>query len=217
MFMHSATQDKLPVEVDKTCRSTSCSTSSFETLEPGPVLKTLEKLLRHTKVDTRLKAAVRATVTLREQNGGKQLDQGYFSRPLPIRMEGFRDLEPPLVTALSRGDVEIGVGEELGRVVFRPFLSREGERSRRCRSGRRARSSWSSRKEKTVPPYIEAKLTRDKKGSADGRHKWNLEVTLPPGSLEGTLPEDAVIILRMETQPQPRRIRIPVIATGGRG
>jgi hypothetical protein len=211
VFIHSATRTTLPLVVDKAQLD-----DLFDVrLEPldAAALKTLENQLRAQKFDTRLTAATKAVVTLREQQGGKQLDQGLFSRTLPVHLEGESDIAPPLVTAITRGDVEIGTGDDIGRIVFRPFPTREGN-SRKI-------PLWTENPadlivEGTSPSFIGAKLTRDKKDTGTVRKKWNLEVTLPPGALVGTLPEDAVIILRTDTQP-PRRIRIPVVATGGQG
>ena len=211
LVIHSATRTTLPLVVDKTQLD-----ELFDVrLEPldAAALKKLETKLRSQKIDTRLTAATRAVVTVREQHGGKQLDQGLFSRALPVHLEGDTEESTPLVTALTRGDVEIGIGDEVGRIVFRPFQAREGKVKQV--------PLWTENPadlivEKTSPSFVAAKLTRDKKDSGTARKKWNLEVTLPPGSLIGSLPDDAVIILRTETQP-PRRIRIPVIATGGQG
>ncbi|HEX3314558.1 MAG TPA: hypothetical protein VHR72_06670, partial [Gemmataceae bacterium] len=211
VYIHSATRSTLPLVVDK-AQLDELFDVKLEPLDAAAVKK-LESRLRAKKIDTRLSAATRAVVTVREQHGGKQLDQGLFSRALPVHLEGETEGDTPLVTAITRGDVEIGIGEEVGRIVFRPFLAREGSIKRV--------PLWTENPadlivEKTSPSFLGAKLTREKKDSGTARKKWNLEVTLPPGSLIGTLPDDAVIILRTDTQP-PRRIRIPVIATGGQG
>ena len=211
VVIHSATRDKLDLVVDK-AQLDELFDVRIEPLD-GKATKELETKLRANKLDTRLRSASKAIVTLREQQGKKQLDQGLFSRPLPVHLKDESDIETPLVTAFTRGDVEIGIGEELGKVVFRPFLSREGSVKRV--------PLWIENPadlivEQATPSFLAVKLTRDKKDPGAVRKKWNLEVTLPPGSLVGTLPEDAVIILRTGTQP-PRRVRIPVVATGGQG
>ena len=213
VIIHSATRDKLPLVVDKS-QLDELFDVRLEEMKPDEV-KAYEKQLRDQKFDTRLRSATRAIVTLREQQGGKQLDQGYFSRQLPVRLGDEPEFDTPVVTALTRGDIEIGIGEEMGKVVFRPFLTREGSVKRM--------PLWTESPaelvvEKTTPSFLVVKLTRDKKNSDGVRKKWNLEVSLPPGSLAGTLPEDAVILLRTESQP-PRRVRIPVVATatGGQG
>jgi hypothetical protein len=213
VIIHSATRDKLPLVVDRS-QLDELFDVRLEEMKPDE-LKAYEKQLRAQKYDTRLRSATKALVTLREQGGGKQLDQGYFSRQLPVRLGDEPEFDTPVVTAVTRGDIEIGVGEEMGKVVFRPFLTREGSVKRM--------PLWIESPadlvvEKTTPAFLAVKLTRDKKNSDAVRKKWNLEVSLPPGSLAGTLSEDAVIILRTDTA-SPRRVRIPVVATatGGQG
>jgi hypothetical protein len=211
VYIHSATRDKLPLVVDK-AQTDELFDVRVEPLD-AKATKDLETRLRAQKIDTRLRSASKAIVTLREQQGKKQLDQGLFTRPLPVHLADDPEIETPLVTAFTRGDVEIGVGEEMGKIVFRPFQAREGSVKRM--------PLWIENPanlivEQSTPAFLGVKLKRDTKDEDPARKKWNLEVTIPPGSLMGTLPEHAVIILRTDTQP-PRRIRIPVIATGGQG
>ena len=159
---------------------------------------------------TRVRSLYRIEVRVHEEKGGVQLDQGPFSKKLPILIDDFDfDLTPPDVTGASKGEVEIGVLEDAGRVFFKPFVSRDGA-SRTVPLW--SESAASLEIEKFSPAYLKVELKPDAKDSKATRKRWILEVRIPPNSLIGSLPEDAVIILKT---PATRRVRIPVVASAG--
>jgi hypothetical protein len=209
VYFHSATRDKLPLVVDPS------QVNELFQVELYPLdqakVKEFEKKLRDEHIETRLLSATKAVVRVREQNGGKQLDQGWILKPLPVRLDGYEgDTATPMISWIVRGEVEVGVGDNAGRVVFPPFSATNGEK--------KIVPLWTEMKgdltvEKIVPPYLEAKVTRSEKESTPARNKWLLEVRVPPGSLLGALPDDSVVVLRTPADP-PRRIRIPIVATG---
>ena len=56
---------------------------------------------------------------LREQAGGKQLDQGFFSRQLPIRLGDEPEFDTPVVTAVTMPlTYSIATGIGLGFITY---------------------------------------------------------------------------------------------------
>src|SRR5262249_6505096 len=72
-------------------------------------------------------AGYQLTITVHEQAGGKQLDQGAFYHHVPLLLDG----EPlygvaPIVRGSVQGDIEIGVGQDQGKVNLKSFSAKEG-------------------------------------------------------------------------------------------
>lgn len=210
VIAYSSTRDKLPFKAEKSDLDPLFQVTVVGPLSPTEMSELSEKL-RAAKNNTKVTAAVRFRIRLQEQAGGRQLDQGPFAREMPIEMEDGTAISPPQVTATLKGDVEIGVPEDVGRVSFRPFASRDG--------GHKSVPLWSDGSKLTieskVPEFLEVKLREMPKDSVPGRTKWMLDVHVPPGSLVGALPEDSVIILK--STGGNRKVRIPVVATAGQG
>ena len=204
---YSSTRENLKLRVDPT-KIDPLFETSVTTLDEKH-RRELQENLASDQQNTRVKSLFRVDVRVHEQKGGVQLDQGPFSKKLPIVIDDFPfDLTPPDVTGSAKGDVEIGVSEDAGRVFFKPFVSRDGA-SRRL-------PIWSEsgilEVEKVSPAYLKVELKSDVKDAKATRKRWVLEVRIPPNSLIGSLPEDAVIILKTAAT---RRVRVPVVGSAG--
>ncbi len=167
----------------------------------------LEVKLRQDGTNTRIRRAYRFVVTVHEKADNKQLDQGPFIHPVNFLLDG--DTVPgPQVLGSVKGDIVVGNAEDRGKIDLKTFRAKEGMQT--------TVSLWTE--DQTLlelasqsPPTLGVKLTRGEKTGA--RLKWELEITVPPNTQFGTLPDDSVIILRTQTSP-PRFIRIPVTGNG---
>ncbi len=172
-----------------------------------------QKELMGKKINTRVNAAAKVIVTVHEKKGEKQLDQGPFRLEVPLAVEGVPLGKGPLVHGYVRGIVDIGGAEDSGRVNLKTFSARSGTKRVVLL---RADKGLGLEVAQRVPPYLEAKVTEQKKDGKDATGRWTLEVEVPPGRTSGPLPEDAAIILRTQAAP-PRYIRIPVVGTATQG
>ncbi|MFO0866599.1 MAG: hypothetical protein U0744_18495, partial [Gemmataceae bacterium] len=105
-------------------------------------------------------------------------------------------------------EAEVGTSEDRGRINLKSF---------RAASGTTVKVPvWTDKKaaltiESVSPPVIEAKLIKPKDDSA-ARPKWTLEVNVPADKWTGSFGEDAVLYLKLDTNP-PRRVRVPISGT----
>jgi hypothetical protein len=169
----------------------------------------LEKKLRADKENTRVLQAFHFKVTVREQSAGKQMDQGPFMHKVSFLLDGDNKVVGPQINGTVQGDIVVGAGKTSSKIDLETFRAAEG--------ASRTVSLWTEDEkvalevEGRTPRTLEAKISKGEK--VGSRMKWQLEVTVPPGTQYGALPEDSVIILRTVTDP-PRFIRIPVAGNG---
>jgi hypothetical protein len=170
--------------------------------------KQLEKKLRKGEDSTRIKSAFHLKVSVREQaEGGRQMDQGPFYRPVTLVLDDEK-INGPVVSGSVKGDVIVGSTEDRGKINL-TFRAKEGISQ--------TVPLWTE-DDKTVltlesqtPATLEVNLSRGE--TVGKRTKWFLKVTVPANVHFGVFPDDSVIILRMQTVP-PRFIRIPVVGNG---
>jgi hypothetical protein len=177
-------------------------------------VKAIEKRLRGDGVNTRIKVGFRVSVAVYEQRKGKILDQGPFQRRVPLFVDGEpQDPQGPLVVGQVRGEVQIGTGDDQGKVQLKTFRVSDGTRTV---IGLRAPRGTELKLESHQPSYLQVKLLPDGKDTTGTRARWRLEVTVPPNTPAGPLPEDGAIILRTLGTP-PRFIRVPVLGNALQG
>jgi hypothetical protein len=163
------------------------------------------------KISSRVKAAQRVTVTVHEQKDGKQFDQGPFARTLPVFFGEtlYPDGRGPTVQGRIRGDVEVGGGDEQGKVVLKTFASRDGVVRKVPLS---TEVMVPLVVESSYPPALKVKLERSEKESTKSRARWWMTLDIPPGAVTGTLPENSAVVLQLQTTP-PRLLRIPIVGS----
>lgn len=168
--------------------------------------------LRESAKGTRYRSAFRIHVTLHEQKGGKQLDQGPLSRELPVVAEDIAiEWRRPMVTAYVKGDVLVGNAEDAGKINL-SFLARDGVK--------KTVPLWSEAGNDLTldlfnPRVLNVELKQNKKESNAARSKWSLEISVPPGAWSGPFLDDSVIYLR--TSSPLRKIRIPITGNASQG
>lgn len=178
----------------------------------------LETRLVAAKRNTNIAAGYRIDVTVYEQKDGKQLEQGPFSRNLPLVVKSTNPTEDPLydaallptVTGIVRGDIEVGAVEDAGKINLKTFSSTAGIR--------RTVPIWSEgagdlKVEQVVPSTLKVNLRKIENESTPARSRWTLDLDVPPGAWRGAGPPGATIILQ-STMPA-RRIRIPIVGNAG--
>lgn len=161
--------------------------------------------------DPHLLSGYRMVVTVHEQVGGKQLDQGAFAYAPVLLLNGEpmrAEFTAPLVHGRIRGETQIGTGEDAGRINFKSFSYKEVKRL--------TVPLWTSSTEdlaavKKDPEFLEVKLTKMETNGT--RTRWLLEVSVPEFGISGAFPEGSGITIRTQASP-PRHVRIPVIGAG---
>lgn len=170
--------------------------------------KKYEEKFRNGNRPTRVKAAYEVTVEVHEEKGDKKMDLGPFTKKAVLKVEDSLHEVTPTVVGLIRGEVEVGPSEDRGRVNLKTF---------RTASGTSVKVPvWTEVKApleiaSVNPPALQAKLIKPKDESAS-RPRWTLELSVPPNKWEGSFNEDAVIMLKLATDP-PRLIRVPIAGT----
>jgi hypothetical protein len=169
----------------------------------------LEKKLRKEGANTRVHSAFHFQVTVNEQAGGKQLDQGPFTHDVSFLLDDDKVRGPQVLgVAKGEGDVIVGNTEDRGKVDMKIFRAKDGHK--------RVVPLWTENQillepESQTPATLQVKLEQGERTGS--RTKWLLEVTVPPSTQFGVFPEESVIILRIKSTP-PRFIRIPVTGNG---
>ncbi|MCI0642912.1 MAG: hypothetical protein L0Y72_06040 [Gemmataceae bacterium] len=165
----------------------------------------LQDRLRKEDMGGRVKAAYHLRVTVKEQDGDKQLDQGAFYRFIPLLVDGAL-LEPsPLLVGTIRSDVEVAGGENKGGIQLNSFAANQ---EHKAVFPLFAHKNIQLRLERSDPSILVVKL--HKKELTGERQRWLLEVIVPANSIQGKFAEHSAIILRASDNP-PRFIRIPVL------
>jgi hypothetical protein len=167
------------------------------------------------KINTRVRCAYEVIVTVHEQKGERQLDQGPLHRALDVEMENSADVLPPLliVGVVKGSQVQVGGVEDQGRVQLKSFKAADGARKTVVI---RTDHATELAIEKHAPAAVEVKLKESTKEKTATQRKWLLEVYVPPNAHYGPFDEDHVIQLRTSAKP-PRRIRIPLVGNAVQG
>ena len=102
----------------------------------------LEKKLRDDKENTRISQAFHFKVTVREQDAGKQMDQGPFIHKVIFLLDGDDRVPGPQVNGTVHGDIVVGAGKSTSKIDLEHFRAAEGA-SRTVSFGRKMKkSSW---------------------------------------------------------------------------
>lgn len=177
-------------------------------------MKALQDSLRKkTDLAPRVLSAYRLHVVLHEQKGEQQLEQGPIYRHVPLLLEGGAfPGGSPLLLGLVRGDVEVGAADDQGKLKLGNFVAKDGiPKSNARRLTLRSPLDMQLEVSAVDPATLDVRL--HKAGTSNGKADWLLEVTVPPGGIQGPLPEHSAIILRTQINP-PRFLRIPVVGNG---
>ena len=174
-------------------------------------IQELQKKLTGMKIASKVKSALRVVVTVHEQKDGKQFDQGPFSRALPVIFGEtvYPDGRGPVVQGRVRGDVEVGGGDDQGKIVLKSFASRDGVLRKVPLS---TEIMVPLVVESSYPPSLKVKLERSGKESTKSRARWLMTLDIPPNAISGTLPENSAVVLQLQTNP-PRFVRIPIVGS----
>jgi hypothetical protein len=162
--------------------------------------------------NTRVRCAQRLTVTVYEQKGGRQLEQGPFQETLSIRLDGQLLSGAPTVFGRVQGEVNIPETNEQGKVALGSFPARLGfKKTIRMWTDRATGLSLVKHY-----PGLRVKLDENPKESTPTQKNWELRIEIVPGSQSGPLPDDCAVILRTQSAT-PRQIRIPILGTAVQG
>jgi hypothetical protein len=176
-----------------------------------PQCREVAEQLKERGFYTRVKAAYRVDVEVREESNGRQLDLGPFQRNLPVVTDDpvTGEMTGPVLKGRVRGDITVDT--EDGHIDLKNFAVNSA-RERRVPVWTDAGVPLAL---DAVPDFLRAKLTP--KTTFNGKTRWELRVTTRPGALlPGGMPEDSAIILRA-TGTSPRRIRVPVVGNAVQG
>jgi hypothetical protein len=153
------------------------------------------------------KSLFKVRVTVRERVGDRQLDLGPIERRLLVTAAGGGALA---LTVRGRvfGEVTILSGAEAGKVDLGSFGANEDRTRAVDLVADRPGLELTLAEAETTPNYLKARLEK-LPPTGDGRNKYRLRVTVPKGSVPGSLPETSAVILKTNG-PTPRRFRLPV-------
>ncbi len=164
---------------------------------------------------TRLRSLYKVVVTVRERtesmvDGKKQfhqLDLGVLEHKLIVSGVNAGSMRMTLRGRVL-GDVTILTGAETGKVDLGNSIPSDQDKSRDLvLSADRPGLDLTLLEKEISPNYLKVKL--DPLPLIDGRKQWRLRVTVPKGSLFGSLPENSGVVLQTNS-PTPRRFTIPI-------
>ncbi|HKB05574.1 MAG TPA: hypothetical protein VKD90_25340 [Gemmataceae bacterium] len=189
--------------------------------EPVPAspaeLDTLANQLRGgERPSPRPKCLYRIQVTVRERvdaaagsksASSRQLDLGLLEHRLNVSATngGSHSI---VAKARVRGDVEILSGSADGRIDLGSSFPADQDRTASVNLlAERSGLDLVLSEAETTPNYLKVKL--EPRDQIRGRNQWRLTVTVPKGTLYGSIPEGSAVVLKT-VGPNPRRFRIPV-------
>lgn len=164
---------------------------------------------------SRLRSLYKVVVTVRERtelmvDGKKQFHQlnlGVFEQKLTIAGVNAGSVRMTLKGRVL-GDVTILSGAENGKVDLGNSIPSDQDKSRDIiLSADYAGLDLTLLEKEINPNYLKVKL--EALPLVDGRKQWRLRVTVPKGSLFGSLPENSGVVLQTNS-PTPRRFTIPI-------
>jgi hypothetical protein len=166
------------------------------------------------KIPTKVYCAFRVTVTLREQAEGKQLDLGYIKMPVPVKVTnnagGDVTFKTPMLEASISGMVRLA--DPTNKISFDPFPAGKGTLKEVFLYAPKGCTLKCD-----VEQMTGIVATVKKVDDVGAETRWALTVTVSPhGVSAGQLPEDAVVVLRVEydnAQSPPRAVRIRISGT----
>jgi hypothetical protein len=164
------------------------------------------------KGKTRVLSGYRVRVSVKERiSDSVQLDLGPFGRTINLDPGAVANVLPIKVTGVVRGDITVGAEEDNGRILLGSFPARNGF-SKTITVTADVPGVELNLNDVRVEPetldYLKASLKKAPE-SAGGKARWKLQVSIPPGSPPGRLPEHSAIVLGIPGNP-PRHIRVPV-------
>ncbi len=180
----------------------------------------LQDHLKNKIRNTRVKSAYRIDLTVHEQKGKRQLDQGSFHR-FPLLLLDGEPLETKgtMIQGRVTGDFEIKGTVRTGSITqgqirFGTFAGNQGTQATVTLRGDKT-LGLTLLKAKVKPQFLKVQLVETKEVIRN-KKTWHLEVEVPKDCPNGQFPADSVIILRTQTTP-PRHIRIPVLGIAVQG
>lgn len=165
-----------------------------------------EKSIRPPKSLYKVQVTVRERVKVPGTNEVRQLDLGPLERRLTVSAANGGDVVAA-VRGRVFGEVTIRTGADTGKVELGNSFPADQDQSRDVvLVADRPGLDLKLLEAETKPNYLKVKL-EPLDPRPDGRKQWKLRVTVPKGSLYGSLPETSAVILQTST---PRRFRLPV-------
>ena len=181
----------------------------------------LKNMLTQRGMFTHVCAGYKVNVTLFEQQEGKQLDLGLMLKPAPltIKVDGMAiDVPLPMLRAFVRGEVVLTGPEDSGRIDLKIFSAKYGTTKRvSLLAPKGAKLSFAG----CEPALLELDVSLSPLETTGDKTHWQMELVVRPGGLAGPLPEDGVVVLRLEQSKagdapaKVREVRIPVAGTAG--
>lgn len=170
----------------------------------------LQTKLRGEDILTRVRAAWKVNVTVHENNGKHQLDQGHFIRAVTIDVpEASEDIPALYVVGRVQGEVRVGAADANGKINLGPFQAQFGTEKRVVLA---ANNRAIDLEIQSAPPTLRCAITEEKSTKSK---QWQLRVEVPPGAVVGAVPDDFAVILRIKGTK--RSIRIPIVGSGVQG
>jgi hypothetical protein len=166
-----------------------------------------------------VKSASKVTVTLFENNDGKQNDIGLFLKKVPIEISSGGekiDAGLPSIRAGIRGPVYVGATDAGNLVDLKLFSAKRGATKKvTVMAPAGAKLSFVE----CDPGLLDLSVTLKEGTTVGTQTPWEMSVVSPPGRVPGPLVEDGVLVLDCqmpatgEGTPVTRRVRIPVYGT----
>jgi hypothetical protein len=167
-------------------------------------------------IPTKVYCAFRVTVTLHEQADGKQLDLGFIRMAVPVKISNTAGSDVTFKTPMLEASVSgvVRLADPSNKISLDPFPANKGTQSKEVFVY--APKGCTLRCDVEQLPGLSATIRKvDDVGNNETR--WALIVTVSPhGVAAGQLPDDAVVVLRVEydnAQSPPRAVRIRISGT----
>jgi len=207
----TSTRDSLDVALSG--KPDPCLSCEIKKLGPAQC-KRLEQRLREGSFQTKVRSAYQLMVTVYEENGTNHLDMGAMFLPVPMQVtaDGERiDVHSPVLYGRVRSEIDIVGTSPDGKIDLDKFKTREGT----TRTVRLLAPAETALSVQWKPPFLDVKLTA--KETLEGQTSWVMAVSALPGSIEGELPADTVIVLQAaQAGRPPRGLRIHVVGAAAR-
>jgi hypothetical protein len=163
------------------------------------------------EVKTHVRDGYRVLVEGRERTpDGLELDLGPYKFQV-ILNSGEEAEARATVTGVVRGDIRIITPGSRDKIHLSTFPAADGTSKEVTLEALRPDLELGVDREEDppVPSYLQVELKKEERKADNGRTRWKLKVSVPPGQGEGPLPANSKVVLKTHTTP-PRRFQIPI-------
>ena len=161
--------------------------------------------------NTKIKKAYRVSVTVVDAKKGKRLEMGPFRKDVPMTVminNAKTDARVPLMVGKVPSLIKIDDSDQKANIALGQFRSERGLELKTILS---AKQGVKLRLRTPLPKNVNVRLKE--KGVEGGYMKWQVDLTVPPSSLNTGSFSEALLLEAELPSKETRQIRIPLSGT----